>query len=158
MSHKSRIGCIVIDCQTDDLTQACAFWSAALGKEGKIDPDGKYAQFDGHEGYPKVLLQAVDHAPRVHLDIETDDQGAEATRLAALGAERIGAVRSWTVMQAPTGHRFCLVGPQGGGGLAVSAGDQGQERRGARAVSRTDAGWAGAAHLQWKERKTTHAL
>ncbi|MDD9738409.1 MAG: VOC family protein [Marinovum algicola] len=113
MSHKSRIGCIVIDCQTDDLTQACAFWSAALGKEGKIDPDGKYAQFDGHEGYPKVLLQAVDHAPRVHLDIETDDQGAEATRLAALGAERIGAVRSWTVMQAPTGHRFCLVGPQG---------------------------------------------
>ena len=62
---------------------------------------------------PEVLLQAVDHAPRVHLDIETDDQGAEATRLAALGAERIGAVRSWTVMQAPTGHRFCLVGPQG---------------------------------------------
>ncbi|WP_323766364.1 VOC family protein [Marinovum sp.] len=113
MSHRSRIGCIVIDCQTDDLSAACAFWSAALGKEAKVDPDGKYAQFDGHAGYPKILLQAVDHAPRVHLDIETDDRQAEADRLEALGATREGDVKNWTVMQAPTGHRFCLVRPQG---------------------------------------------
>lgn len=113
MSHRSRIGCIVIDCQTDDLTEACAFWSKALGKEGRIQEDGKYAEFDGHEGYPRVLLQAVDHAPRVHLDIETDDRPAESARLQALGAQQIGEVKGWTVMQAPTGHRFCLVRPQG---------------------------------------------
>jgi predicted enzyme related to lactoylglutathione lyase len=113
MSHHSRIGVIVIDCQTDDLAEACAFWSAALGKAGKVDPDGKYAVFDGHAGYPRVLLQRVDHDPRVHLDFETDDQEAEAERLKALGAKEVGKVKTWTVMEAPTGHRFCLVGPQG---------------------------------------------
>jgi predicted enzyme related to lactoylglutathione lyase len=113
MAHKSRIGVIVIDCQTRDLSEAVAFWSAALGREGRIDPDGQYAQFDGHAGYPKVLLQKVDHEPRVHLDIETDDREAEVGRLEALGAARVGDVKSWTVMQAPTGHRFCVVGTQG---------------------------------------------
>lgn len=125
MTHSSRIGVIVIDCQVDDLSEACAFWSAVLGKEGRIDPDGKYATFDGHAGYPKILLQKVDHTPRVHLDFETDDQAAEAARLTAAGATVVGTVKSWTVMEAPTGHRFCLVPPQGADfpGDAVTWGD-----------------------------------
>ncbi|MBT8474816.1 MAG: VOC family protein [Alphaproteobacteria bacterium] len=113
MTHASRIGVIVIDCQTEDLTDATAFWSAALGKDGKIDERGKYAVFDDHRGYPRVLLQAVDHAPRVHLDIETDDRDAECARLVGLGAREVERVQSWIVMEAPTGHRFCLVKPQG---------------------------------------------
>jgi hypothetical protein len=113
MAHQSRIGVLCIDCQTDDLGPAAAFWGAMLGMDAKVDPDGKYAQFDGHSGYPKILLQAVDHAPRVHLDIETDDREAERDRLAALGAKEIARVKSWIVMEAPTGHRFCLVAPQG---------------------------------------------
>ena len=108
-----RIGVIVIDCRTDDLSEAVRFWSAALGKEGKIDERGKYAVFDDHQGYPKVLLQSVRHEPRVHLDIETTDREAEAARLQALGATLIERhERGWTVMEAPTGHRFCLVKPQ----------------------------------------------
>ena len=113
MTHRSRIGVLCIDCRTDDLAEAVAFWSAALGKEGKVDPDGKYATFDGHDGFPRVLLQAVDHDPRVHLDIETDDQEAERARLEALGAREVARVKQWIVMEAPTGHRFCLVDPQG---------------------------------------------
>ena len=111
MTHRSRIGVICIDCRTDDLTDAVAFWSAALGRQGKVDPDGKYATFEG--GYPRVLLQAVDHEPRVHLDVETDDQEAERARLAALGAREVARIKRWIVMEAPTGHRFCLVDPQG---------------------------------------------
>ena len=113
MAHKSRIGVICIDCQTEDLSEATGFWSAMLGMEAEIDERGKYASFDGHAGYPKVLLQAVDHEPRVHLDIETDDKDAECERLKALGAREIARIRSWIVMEAPTGQRFCLVGPQG---------------------------------------------
>ena len=41
MTHRSRIGVIVIDCKADDLTEPLAFWSAALGKEGRIDERGK---------------------------------------------------------------------------------------------------------------------
>jgi hypothetical protein len=113
MAHRSRIGVIVIDCQTDDLGPATEFWRAALGVSGVVDPDGKYAVLADRKGYPKLLLQAVDHAPRVHLDIETDDRDAEAARLAALGAREVNRLKGWTVMEAPTGHRFCLVPPQG---------------------------------------------
>jgi predicted enzyme related to lactoylglutathione lyase len=113
VTHKSRIGVLCIDCQTEDLGPATEFWSQALGVEGKVDDDGKYAPLNGWQGYPKVLLQAVDHAPRVHLDIETDDQEAERERLERLGATVVNRVKNWIVMQAPTGHRFCLVNPQG---------------------------------------------
>jgi catechol 2,3-dioxygenase-like lactoylglutathione lyase family enzyme len=113
MAHRSRIGVIVIDCQTANLADATAFWTNALGVTGKVDEDGKYAVLADREGYPKLLLQTVDHEPRVHLDIETDDREAEAARLEALGARIVKRVKDWIVMEAPTGHRFCLVSPQG---------------------------------------------
>ena len=56
-----------------------------------------------------ILLQKVTHQSRVHLDIETDDIEAEVKRLETLGAKRIEDVRDWVVMEAPTGHRFCVV-------------------------------------------------
>lgn len=111
--HRSRLGVVVIDCQTTDLGPATEFWRQALGVSGKVDDDGKYAVLADRQGYPKMLLQAVDHAPRVHLDIETDNQAAEVSRLAALGAEVVSELSKWTVMEAPTGHRFCVVPPQG---------------------------------------------
>ena len=48
----------------------------------------------------------------MHLDIESDDLEAEARRLEALGARRVGPVKRWIVMEAPTGQRFCIVRPQ----------------------------------------------
>ncbi len=112
MTHKSRLGCIVVDCQTDWLDEALSFWSRALGYEGERDTDEKYAVLKTPDGEARILLQAVDHPPRVHIDIETDDKEAEAQRVEALGAKRIGAVKRWIVMEAPTGHRFCIVDPQ----------------------------------------------
>jgi len=37
---------------------------------------------------------------------------AEVARLEALGATRVAFVKRWWVMQAPTGHRFCVVRKQ----------------------------------------------
>ena len=111
--HKSRLGVFVIDCKTEDLADAAAFWGAALGQEVKIDDDGKYARVGKNDRYPGVLLQAVDHESRVHMDVETDDREAEAARLKKLGAKEIARIKSWIVMEAPTGHRFCLIAPQG---------------------------------------------
>jgi hypothetical protein len=51
----------------------------------------------------------VEHASRVHLDIETDDVAAEVQRLESLGAKRLEAIQTWVVMEAPTGQRFCVV-------------------------------------------------
>ena len=37
---------------------------------------------------------------------------AEVARLESLGAMRIEFVKRWWVMEAPTGHRFCVVRKQ----------------------------------------------
>ena len=111
MTHRSRLGCIVIDCEAASVHQAAAFWAAALGGTIDIDEDGKYAEISD-QGELKVLVQAVDHAPRVHLDIESDDKEAEVARLEALGAKVVARIKRWIVMEAPTGHRFCVVNPQ----------------------------------------------
>ncbi len=111
--HKSRLGVIVIDCKGEELNAAAIFWSAALGYDFDIDPDGKYAVGKNPEGEPRMLLQHVSHNSRLHLDIETNDQDAECARLEALGAVVIEkCAKGWTVMEAPTGHRFCIVNPQ----------------------------------------------
>ena len=60
----------------------------------------------------KILVQAVEHQSRVHLDIETNYVEAEASRLEQLCARRIEKIKTWWVMEAPTGQRFCVVRPQ----------------------------------------------
>jgi len=114
--HKSRLGTVVIDCETDDLDRAAAFWGDALGCEvltrNKEPGDENYRALDGDSSDPKVLIQRVSHPSRVHLDIETDDIDAEIARLERLGAKRIEKVRYFWVLEAPSGHRFCVVNPQ----------------------------------------------
>lgn len=113
--HKSRLGGLIIDCQTDDLEQAAQFWSQALGCPmlPRTDPaDENYVALKRAPNEVDLEVQKVEHASRVHIDIETNDIEAEARRLERLGAKRLEQIRNWLVMEAPTGHRFCLVRPQ----------------------------------------------
>jgi predicted enzyme related to lactoylglutathione lyase len=109
--HKSRLSNIIIDCRTDDIEAAASFWAAAIGRvaESDADPSEPYRLLEGPPGEMKILVQAVQHESRVHLDIETNDVEAEATRLERLGAKRIAKTKTWWVMEAPTGQRFCVV-------------------------------------------------
>ncbi len=111
MAHRSRLGCIVIDCTADRVEEAARFWAAALGGEYELDGEGKYAEISD-QGEIKVLVQAVGHEPRVHIDLEADDKEAEVARLERLGARIVARIKRWVVMEAPTGHRFCVVNPQ----------------------------------------------
>lgn len=74
-----------------------------------------------HEDEPLIEVQKVDHASRVHLDIESDDTEAEVRRPEALGTKRVAAFTTWVVMEAPTGQRFCVIRPQHGGSLGPHA-------------------------------------
>jgi catechol 2,3-dioxygenase-like lactoylglutathione lyase family enzyme len=111
--HKSRLSGFIIDCETPDLEAAARFWSAALGFTMRApSPNPADASYRALETGPDGLdieVQQVEHPSRVHLDIETDDVAAEVARLARLGAKKVGMVRDWCVMQAPTGQRFCVV-------------------------------------------------
>lgn len=112
MTHRSRLAGFIIDCETGDIVPAADFWSQALGLrrgDAYAEGDAEYAELDNGPGDLHIEVQKVQHPSRVHLDIETDDLDAEAARLEALGAKRIGFVKRWWVMEAPTGHRFCIV-------------------------------------------------
>jgi predicted enzyme related to lactoylglutathione lyase len=116
--HRSRLAGFIMDCRTDDLEKAAQFWSAALGvplKPAAEEPSALYRQLNTGPAGLHIEVQKVEHDSRVHIDIETDDIEAEARRLEALGAKRVGVVKNWCVMEAPTGQRFCLVRPQRAG-------------------------------------------
>jgi predicted enzyme related to lactoylglutathione lyase len=113
--HKSRLGTVVIDCQTEQVDAAADFWSKALGwpSESLSDPnDSNYRELETPLSEVKVLVQAVSHPSRVHIDIETNNIEAEVQRLEKLGARRVSQIKRWWVMEAPTGQRFCVVRPQ----------------------------------------------
>lgn len=115
--HKSQLAGFIIDCHTGDISLPAAahFWSAALGMPRRpLSPseEGRYVGLSDPQRRVHVEVQAVEHASRVHLDIESDDIDAEVQRLEALGATRVSAINTWVVMQAPSGHRFCVVRPQ----------------------------------------------
>jgi predicted enzyme related to lactoylglutathione lyase len=110
--HKSKLSGFIIDCQTENLQEAADFWAAALGMTVREAPAAEaplYKRLDDPEHGLDIEVQKVTHPSRVHLDIETDDIEAEVRRLEQLGAKRIQAVQTWQVMEAPTGHRFCVV-------------------------------------------------
>ena len=112
--HKSRLAGFIIDCRGDDLDAAAAFWSAALNLTVRpaAAHEPLYRVLETAADQPHLEVQQVQHESRVHLDIESDDIEAEVRRLEKLGARRIAAVKSWYVLEAPTGQRFCVVRPQ----------------------------------------------
>ena len=110
--HKSKLSGFIIDCETLDLDRSADFWGNALGMPVRALPPGEgeiYKRLEDNQHGLHIEVQAVSHESRVHLDIETDDVEAEVSRLEHLGAVRVAKVKTWWVMQAPTGQRFCVV-------------------------------------------------
>lgn len=110
--HRSRLAGLIIDCETTDLDAAADFWGKALGappaSPASIE-ESRYVELRMPKDENYVEIQAVDHASRVHIDIESDDIEAEVKRLEGLGARRVENIKRWCVMEAPTGQRFCIV-------------------------------------------------
>ena len=111
--HHSRLCSVLIDCKTDDVDEAAAFWAKALGRSVDMTHKGSHGPYRVLKMPPggelSVEVQKVDHESRVHLDIETDNIPAEVARLEKLGARVFKKMERWTVMEAPTGQRFCVV-------------------------------------------------
>ena len=111
--HRSRLSTVVIDCAGEDYEEGIAFWSHLLGKEAMPTDGPRYASLKGRVGEgggPFVLLQRVPSSERaIHLDVETDDVEAEVKRLERLGARVKARIDRHVVMEAPTGHAFCVV-------------------------------------------------
>ncbi|HVD26576.1 MAG TPA: VOC family protein [Gaiellaceae bacterium] len=128
-----------------NVTFACAepvrlaeFWAAALGYEpvepppeavaavdqaveaGELDPTG-WAMLVNPDGTgPRLLFQRRPKSQTtdipIHLDLKSEERGAEVERLTGLGAtfvaersQKIGPFEEfWTVMKDPEGNGFCV--------------------------------------------------
>ncbi|SCF16054.1 Glyoxalase-like domain-containing protein [Micromonospora coriariae] len=108
--HRSRVYALLIDAPEPEVDRAAAFWSAALGVSARPVPAEPHFT-DLHEAVPGLVtaVQAVDDAPRFHLDIESDDVAAETARLVALGATEVSRWLECRTLRAPGGHLVCVV-------------------------------------------------
>ena len=79
--HRSRVSTLLIDAPADQASNSVAFWSAALGVPAQPVPgEEQFTSLPGAVPGLVTAIQAVDDAPRYHLDFETDDLDAETHR------------------------------------------------------------------------------
>lgn len=108
--HRSRVFALLFDTPEQQAADATAFWSAALGASVRPIPgEPQFTRLDDAIPGLATVVQAVDDAPRFHLDIETDDVEAETARLVALGAVQVGQWLECRTLRAPGGHLLCVV-------------------------------------------------
>lgn len=112
--HRSRLSNLVIDCLEEHFDACIVFWAEAFGAPMPRKPRAgqRYVTLKTRPGDPEVLLQKVERDPGVHLDFETDSVVRESTRMEAAGARRKYRVKTWNVMQDPSGNAFCVIRKQ----------------------------------------------
>ena len=116
------IGSIVIN--VADVPRAAAFWTAALGYvvrgrgDASVAPGTDWVVLtDPRRPWANLSLNlAPSPKPernRLHLDLYTQEQAAEVTRLEALGATRLphnyDPEDDFVVLADPDGNEFCVV-------------------------------------------------
>lgn len=106
----------MIDCLADRFDESLEFWRRALGFARPRRPaaNQRYVTLGRIETPLMVRLQKVEKNPGYHLDIETDDIGAEAARLETAGARRKYRIKRWWVLEDPSGNPFCVIRPESG--------------------------------------------
>jgi hypothetical protein len=109
MPHRSLITTIVVDVPGELHAEEVSFWSGATGKDlVRLS----HPEYHGARLTPTLVMlvqELGDGAPRVHVDIHTDDVDAEVARLVELGARPVERLEEWAVMRDPAGLPFCVV-------------------------------------------------
>ncbi len=123
MSHRSRLTAALIDVPFADYARTVEFWGAALERPAEIEAeDPNYTSFGQPTPGVELMVQAVgDSAPRIHLDIETDDIDAEVARLTGLGGTEVERLDGWVIMRDPAQTVFCVVRVQDSEAFAAHA-------------------------------------
>ena len=117
MTHYSRVATVVIDVPAADDDHEVSFWAGATGSPL---PELDFPEYHGTKlpglDFGLLVQRLGAGAPRLHLDIHTDNVDAEVARLEALGAQRVEQAHEWWIMRDPAGLLFCVI-PEPGGTL-----------------------------------------
>lgn len=104
---------------TFDATEPSAlgrWWAEQMGGTVVAENEGYFVMVSLGEGRPTLGFQKVDTPTpgknRVHLDLTAPDRVAEADRLVAAGATRVGEHEiegfAWVTLADPDGNQFCV--------------------------------------------------
>jgi hypothetical protein len=109
--HRILLREVVIDAPEATFVATRDFWAAALLTEARrVQAYPEFTALPTPASLSWVGLQNIgSSAARLHLDIETDDVGAEVERLIGLGAVKVAEGRTWVVMRDPSGLLFDVV-------------------------------------------------
>lgn len=115
--HRSRVVQVCLDIPDASWPTEVGFWEAALGWRPLANDRPEYSDLESPATSPlRVLLQRlgpVDTSTtvRAHLDLGTDDMGAEVDRLIRAGAtkpEQPSDADGWVTLLDPAGMPFCV--------------------------------------------------
>ncbi|GAB3400824.1 VOC family protein [Flindersiella endophytica] len=111
--HRSRVYAILIDTPKENADDVTQFWAKALGATPHPLPEAPQfiSLLNAIPGVNTAIqaTETADEAPRVHIDIETDDIEAEVARLQALGARLESQWQECRTLRAPGGHVLCVL-------------------------------------------------
>lgn len=115
------VGSIVI--RVHDLELQRAFWERALDYVAREPTEDDFIVLQPRTGSGvNVALDLWSSPrslpPRIHLDLNADDQSAEVARLEALGAREVHWPgrpddADYRIMEDPEGNRFCVIDAPG---------------------------------------------
>jgi hypothetical protein len=111
--HRSRLVQVCVDVPSAGFEAELGFWRDATGWPEETSRFPEFARLTSPTTAPiGFLLQrlgpAEDGPVRLHLDLGTDNRGAEVERLCAVGAEIVDDARPWIVLRDPTGLPLCV--------------------------------------------------
>ena len=111
------VGSIVL--RVEDLQRQAEFWAAALDYVPREENDDDFVLMRPRDGIgPNLSLDLhrseLTVPPRIHLDLYTEDQAGEVSRLLALGATEVHWDKrppdaDYVILADPEGNRFCVV-------------------------------------------------
>jgi hypothetical protein len=85
------------------------FWAALTGWRRRAGSLPEFDFLERPDGMPlRLLLQRVDAAPGMHLDLACTDRAAEVARHEQLGAHVVGVYDRWTTLRDPAGRAYCV--------------------------------------------------
>jgi hypothetical protein len=109
---------VVIDAQ--DPARLARWWAEVLNYQVVFESPDEVVIAKDKQTYPGLIFVPVPERKtgknRLHLDLNPDDQAAEAERLVDMGARRVdvgqGPSVTWIVLADPEGNEFCILQPR----------------------------------------------
>jgi predicted enzyme related to lactoylglutathione lyase len=116
--HRILVRSICLDFPDESHDSARDFWATAFATPTRPAKHfAQYTVFEHPASLSNVFVQHIgEGGPRVHFDIESDDQPAEVGRLVGAGAQIVAeqqdasqTMGDWTILRDPAGVLFCVV-------------------------------------------------